>query len=179
MDDKRKFIEEVTKQRGKKNFKVTNSFGVYDVYKLIRKNNWFDIGRPLKEHEFYTIIRSVNKLLAQELIAGNPIIFPQRMGRLELKKHKAGPFIVNGKLKVSYPIDWKKTLDLWYEDEEARNNKTLIRIMENVVYTVRYNRYNANYNNQSYYQFALNRNIKKALKESIQNGMTDSLWEET
>ena len=47
-----------------RNYKITNSIGVYDLYKLIRKNHWYDIGRPLKEHEFYAIIRKVNSLLA-------------------------------------------------------------------------------------------------------------------
>jgi hypothetical protein len=41
-------------------YKVNNSLGVYDAYKWIRKNKWFNIGRPLKEHEFYSIIRKVN-----------------------------------------------------------------------------------------------------------------------
>ena len=33
-----------------RNHKITNSLGVYDSYKYIRKNKWLDIGRPLTEH---------------------------------------------------------------------------------------------------------------------------------
>jgi hypothetical protein len=30
--------------------KVNNSVGVYDIYKAIRKNKWYSIGRPITEH---------------------------------------------------------------------------------------------------------------------------------
>ena len=98
--------------------KVTNSLGSYDAYKYIRKNKWFNIGRPLTEHEFYQIIRRINNYLAEELINGNDVIFPNRMGKLELRKRNALPIIdKNGNLKVTYAIDWDNTLKLWYEDE--------------------------------------------------------------
>lgn len=42
---------------GKKKFKVTGSWGIYDAYKSIRRHKWYDIGRPLTEKEFYAIVR--------------------------------------------------------------------------------------------------------------------------
>ena len=60
--------------------KINNSLGVYDIYKLIRKNKWLNIGRPLTEHEFYSIIRTVNNYLASSFIEGYTIKFPHRMG---------------------------------------------------------------------------------------------------
>lgn len=176
--NKQDFIEKTIKRRQRKHFKVSNSFGVYDVYKLIRKHKWYDIGRPLKEQEFYKIIRSINKYLAEELTSGQDVVFPERMGKLELRKREAGVSITEGKLKVTYPVDWKKTLSLWYEDTEARENKTLIRNMSGTVYRVRYLKGSANYNNKSFYKFTLCRTVKEMLKEKIQNRETDSLWEE-
>jgi hypothetical protein len=67
-------------------YKITNSIGVYDLYKKVRKNHWYDIGRPLKEHEFYTIIRSINKLLAENIVNGQIVVSPEQMGKLELRK---------------------------------------------------------------------------------------------
>ena len=64
MEDKTFFIGKVLRRHDSRNHKITNSLGVYDAYKYIRKNKWLDIGRPLKEKEFYRIIREVNKLLA-------------------------------------------------------------------------------------------------------------------
>ena len=125
--------------------KITNSLGSYDAYKYIRKNKWFDIGRPLTEHEFYQIIRRINNYLADELVNGNDIIFPNRMGKLELRKRNSLPVIdKNGSLKVTYAIDWDNTLKLWYEDEEAFNNEALVKIPEKKKYRIKCNKDTAN-----------------------------------
>ena len=170
------FRRDVIHLEARKKFKVNNSFGVYQVYKLIRKNKWYNIGRPLKEGEFYAIIRGVNKYLAQEIINGNTVVFPSRMGKLELRKNKVGVSIVDGKLKNTYPIDWYSTLRLWYEDAEEREKKTLVRHNTKQVFSVRYNKNKANYENKWYYEFVLNRFIKRALKDSILKDKVDTIW---
>ena len=155
--------------------KVTNSLGSYDAYKYIRKNKWFNIGRPLTEHEFYQIIRRINNYLAEDLINGNDVIFPNRMGKLELRKRNALPIIdKNGNLKVTYAIDWDNTLKLWYKDEEAFNNKTLVRLPERNIFRIKYNKNTANYNNKSFMEFQVNRNIKVRLKQKIKNNEIDA-----
>lgn len=155
--------------------KITNSLGVYDAYKFIRKNKWFNIGRPLTEHEFYQIIRRVNNYLAEELVNGNDIIFPNRMGKLELRKRNSLPVIdKNGSLKVTYAIDWDSTLKLWYNDEEAFNNKTLVKLPERNIFRVKYNKDTANYENKSFMEFQINRDIKKRLKQKIKNNEIDA-----
>lgn len=170
------FRDTITKKNCPKKAKISNSWGVYDAYKHIRKHQWYDIGRPLKEHEFYTIIRKVNNLLAKELAQGNPVIFPFRMGILELRKRPAGVSIVDGALKNTYPIDWDSTLRLWFEDEEAKKDKTLLRHEAPNVYYIKYNKFKANYENQCFYEFQLNRFVKLALKENIKKGKIDALW---
>ena len=155
--------------------KITNSLGVYDAYKYIRKNKWFNIDRPLTEHEFYQIIRRINNYLAEELINGNDIIFPNRMGKLELRKRNSLPIIdKKGNIKVTYAIDWDSTLKLWYEDEEAFNNKTLVRIPEKNIFRVKYNKDTANYENKSFMEFQVNRSIKTRLKQKIKNNEIDA-----
>lgn len=159
--------------------KITNSLGSYDAYKYIRKNKWFDIGRPLTEKEFYKIIRRINELLAEELLKGNDVNFPNRMGRLELRKRNSLPVIdKNGNLKVSYAIDWDSTLKLWYEDKDAYNRKTLIKLPERNIFRVKYTKDSANYNNKSFMDFQINRDIKLRLKQKIKNNEIDafSLW---
>ena len=155
--------------------KITNSLGVYDAYKYIRKNKWFDIGRPLTEHEFYQIIRRVNNYLAEELVNGNDITFPNRMGKLELRKRNSLPVIdKNGSLKVTYAIDWDSTLKLWYDDEEAFNSKTLVKLPERNIFRVKYNKDSANYENKSFMEFQINRDIKTRLKQKIKNNEIDA-----
>lgn len=155
--------------------KITNSLGVYDAYKYIRKNKWFNINRPLTEHEFYQIIRRINNYLAEELVNGNDITFPNRMGKLELRKRNSLPVIdKNGSIKVTYAIDWDSTLKLWYNDEEAFNNKTLIRLPERSIFRVKYNKDSANYENKSFMEFQINRDIKTRLKQKIKNNEIDA-----
>lgn len=172
------FKKEVLKKHLHRKTKIRNSIGVYDIYKLIRKNKWYDIGRPLKEHEFYSIIRGVNNLLAEEIVKGNTVTFPCKMGSLELRRSNRGAFFKDGSLKVTYPVDWDKTLRLWYNDKEARESKVLVRQENEVIYCVRYCKKNADYNNKTFFSFALNKKVKKKLKENISTGLTDALYEE-
>ena len=172
------FKEKILKKRSKRQGKVSGSYGVYDAYKSIRKNKWYDIGRPLTEHEFYTIIRSINLLLADELSKGNEIVFPYRMGSLDLRMSRRGAKIKDGKLVVNYPIDWNSTLKLWYNDAEAMKNKILVRAENSIVFHFIYNKYKAVYNNKSYYQFIVNRAIKQKLRDHIIEGTADTLFDE-
>jgi hypothetical protein len=171
------FKNRITNNKGSlKHYKITGSWGIYDAYKHIRKNHWYNIGRPLKEGEFYAIIRGINDLLAENIANGKTVKFPKKMGVLELRKHKAGAFFVDGKLKINYPPDWSETLKLWYEDEEARRNKTILRLENPWVYSVKYLRFPATYENKMFYQFQLNTFIRRALKDNIKQGKIDTLW---
>lgn len=177
MMDYKEFNTKLKKGDQKKIARVRGSFGVYDCYKEIRKNQWYDIGRPLKEHEFYSIIRSINRLLANEIANGNEVTFPCHMGKLELRKDIRGVSIIDGKLINTYPVDWGSTMRLWYEDEEARNNKTLLRYENKYDFHVRYNKFRANFENKTFYEFDTNRFIKLALRNNIKQGkITDTLW---
>ena len=154
--------------------KVNNSLGVYDAYKWIRKNKWLNIGKCLTEHEFYSIIRKVNDYLADELVRGNDVRLPNRMGRLELRKYEARITFDGEKVKTNLPIDWDKTLKLWYEDEESYKSKTLIKMEEKEIFKVYYNKHLADYNNQVFYEFNINRDIKRRLKQRIKEGKIDA-----
>lgn len=167
----KKKVQHITSNR---KHKVTNSLGTYDAYKWIRKNNWLNIGRPLTEHEFYSIIRKVNKYLADDFLKGYDIKLPHRMGSIELRKYDANIYIKDGKVKTNLPIDWNKTLKLWYEDEESYKNKTLIKVEEKEIYKIYYNKRLANYNNKVFYELNINRELKKRVKDSINEGRLDA-----
>ena len=172
--DYREFRKEVQKADKSRVHKVTGSLGVYDAYKYIRKHKWFDIGRPLKEGEFYRIIRGINEYLAEELSKGKEIKLPHRLGTLEIRKRPTRIAIVDGKLITNLPIDWDKTLKLWYEDKEAFDNKTLVRVESEETFKVYYNKQTANYNNKSFYEFSPNREIKRKLALRAKRGLLDA-----
>lgn len=174
--DYREFSSEIRKTRAHKTAKVRNSWGVYQAYKLMRKNSWYDIDRPLKEKEFYAIIRGINDLLAKNISNGIDVKFPWGMGGLEIHRVKCGVSLVDGKVKNTYLISWPETLKLWYEDEEARNNKSLVRQEQEYIYLISYTKRNASYTNQCYYQFAPNRFARIALQENVKKGKIETLW---
>ena len=168
------FKSNIQKLHDSRKHKVTNSLGVYDAYKWIRKDKWKEIGQPLTEHEFYSIIRGVNKLLAENLINGEDITLPCRMGRLELRKYEPKFKFKDNKLITNLPIDWNRTLKLWYEDEESHKKKTLVKMEEKELFKIYYNKSIANYNNKTFYQFNVNTELKKKLKSNIKEGNVDA-----
>lgn len=168
------FEHEILKLNKSRKTKVNNSLGVYDAYKWIRKNKWFDIGKPVTEHEFYYIIRTINKELVNLFLKGYIIKFPLRMGVLELRKYSPSIKIINNKLKINLPIDWKKTLQLWKTDKESFINKTLLRKETKEVFKIIYNKNRANFNNKSFYNFTPCRAFKQSIKKNIKNNVLDA-----
>lgn len=168
------FKKTVLNVEGPRVHKITNSIGVYDAYKWIRKNKWLDIGTPVSEHDFYKIIRSINEQLILLLLSGGNLQLPQRMGTIELRKRPVVYDIKSGKLKVSAPIDWDRTLKLWYEDEESFNKKTLVKMEEKEIFQIYYNKSKATYKNKSFYQFRPNRDLKVQLKHKLKEGILDA-----
>lgn len=170
MDNFRKEILKVDKPRI---HKINNSLGVYDAYKWLRKNKWLDVG-PISEHDFYAIIRTMNKALADNFLHTGSIKFPERMGEISLRKYPVKIILKNGKIQTNLPIDWDATLSLWSEDKDSYNNRVLIRAEEKELFKVLYDKSKAIYNNKSFYKFELNRDIKVSLKKKLKEGLLDA-----
>lgn len=169
-----KFRANVIKLRSAKHFKVTNSNGTKEAWRWIKKNKWLNIGQPLTEREFGAIVKAINRLYVKRLLEGHDIMLPCRMGKIELRKYKARIKYEDGKVVTNLPIDWKRTLQLWNEDDESRSNKTLIRRETKEVFRIIYNRQSANYNNKTFYQFSASRAVRQALSEKIKNNEIDT-----
>ena len=167
------FRREVLKLDKPRTHKVRNSNGVYDAYKWVRKNKWLDIGRPVTEHEFYSIIRQVNNLFVESILRGEDITLPHRLGTIELRKYDTKIAICNDRLVTNLPIDWDRTLKLWSEDEEAYKERALVKMEEKEIFKVFYNKRTANYENKSFMQFEVNRDLKRRLKQKIKAKLVD------
>ena len=170
MDNFRREVLKVDKPRV---HKVKNSLGVYDAYKWLRKNKWLDM-EPISEHDFYAIIRAVNKALAKSFLHLGSINLPLRMGEIILRKYHPSVTLHDGKIKTNLPVDWDSTLQLWSEDKESYKKRTLIRLEEKEVFKVLYDKSKALYNNKSFYTLELNRDIKLSLKKQLKNGLLDA-----
>jgi len=172
------FIGKVTR-RGEKSVrhhKASGSWGVYDAYKHIRRQGWYDIGRPLKEREFYAVVGKMNLLMAEEIAKGNAVTFPCRMGAVETRRVERKAVIRDGCLRVGYPVDWEATLRWWYLDREAMAGKKLLRRHEKTGYRLYYRKFPASYKGRSFYEFRPNRALLKTLFTNIEEGKADTLW---
>jgi len=165
---KEEFESKMLKRNTKKNFKITNSYGVDDAYKYYSKNvekGEQRVGRL----EFMKIISAVNDKLRDYVAKGNDLRFPERMGGLLFHKHQPIYAMDGNKVFTTQLIDWKKTLDLWYEDPECFESKQLVRFTTKTRYTVKYCLPMAEFKNKSFYEFHTNRGLKAAIKNNIRN----------
>lgn len=172
--EEQEFLNKVRKVKESRNHKVKNSYGIYDGYKFYRKNKPKDPKYVLTESQYFAITRKVNKFLAEALSKGEDVILPFRLGRIEVRKYESRITWDGKKVKSNLPIDWDRTLKLWYEDKEAFKNKTLIKVEEKEIYKVYYNRNIAEYKNKSFYQFNINKDLKRKLKQTIKEGSLDA-----
>lgn len=168
------FSSNIKKLNSPRKHKITNSYGIYDGYKYYRKNKPKDNKYILTESQYFSITRMINNMLGEALSNGEDIILPCRLGRLEIRKYDAKITIKDNKVINNLPIDWDRTLKLWYEDEESFKNKTLVKMEEKEIFKIYYNRIKADYNNKSFYQFDINREVKKKLKTNIKEGNVDA-----
>ena len=172
--EEQEFLNKVRKVKESRNHKVKNSYGIYDGYKFYRKNKPKDPKYVLTESQYFAITRKVNEFLAEALSRGEDVILPFRLGRIEVRKYESRITWDGKKVKSNLPIDWDRTLKLWYEDEEAYKNKTLVKVEEKEIFKVYYNKQLADYNNQVFYEFNVNRELKKRLKQRIKEGKLDA-----
>lgn len=174
--DINEFKKKVRRVSEHKTHRIRNSLGVYSGYKYYRKNKPGDKKYILSESQYFAIVRQMNNLLADEIIKGNEVKLPHRMGTIEVRKYEKSVKIGDdGEVKTNLPIDWDNTLKLWYEDEEAYKDKTLLRLNEQEIYKIIWNKENVNFNNRSFYELVFNRDLKLRLKHNIKEGITDAL----
>lgn len=154
--------------------KITNSIGIKHLLKRCRDTHWY--GKDLKVNEiiFCAITRTVNDLIARELLKGNDFNLPQRMGQFEIRKYENYLRFEEGKIKTNRGIDWNATLKLWFEDEEAKENKTLVKVEDEETFILYYNRVKANYNNKTLIRFKPNRALLKKIKSAGSNKLIDA-----
>lgn len=170
------FKRKILKVEGPRKHRVRNSLGVYDAYKYYRKVKPKGKDYILTESQYFSIVRNINNKLAKRIAKGESINLPCKMGTIELRKYdKTIKIGEDGKVYTNLPIDWDRTLKLWYEDEKAREDKILIKVESDELYKLIYNKHIADYNNKIFYELSFNRELKKQVKQNIKDGVTDAL----
>ena len=170
----KEFIKEVKKVNNERHHKVSNSYGSKDAFHYYRKIRPDNSEYVLTDCQYLRIIRLINDQLRTNLIEGKDVILPEKMGRLELRKHTNKIAFKEGKLKITNPVDWNATLKLWYDNPISKNKKQLVRQETQETFRVNYNKSKANYNNKIFYDFYTNRELKLGLKKNIKLNKIDA-----
>lgn len=152
-------------------YTVKNSIGAQQIYRASTKDSPIKL---VKEQEFYKIVRTLNKYIGEEILKGNRVVLPYNMGIFEVCKKPPKTEFKDGKLVTNLPIDWDRTLRLWYSDPKEEKKKTLLRKIETEIYSICYNRTAAKYKNKTFYRFNPNKSLKNKLKNLIQEGEIDA-----
>lgn len=151
--------------------KVKNSLGVYAAYRYLSANKWLTIPKRLTSHEFYSIIRSANTIIADKIASGESFNIPCRLGCIEVRKFKTYVNITeDNQIRTNLAIDWKETNKLWREDEEAKKKKMFVRFNNKDTFKVHYDRHTAKCHNVYMFKFKANRQLKIKLKNNINEG---------
>lgn len=166
----KEFSVQLRKANTKKSCKVNNSFRIKDIWRWVKKNKWFDLGQSITELQMGTIVKRINQYYQDRLLKGYTVKFPCGMGELYLVKYQIKPYYKDGKLKIPIPIDWKSTIDMWYEDEETYKNKLVTRYNIREIYKVCYSTRKAAYKNKTFMKFVTSRTLKNKIKEMVKQG---------
>lgn len=153
MESYEDFRKRILKVEGKgvKKFKITNSYTIRKIYRWNKKHKVTN----LDEKTYSRIIKRINQLLVEKFFKIGTLRFPQNLGSLYLTKKDTSPFInKEGKLVIPKLVDWKRTLQLWYEDPEAREAKILVRVETPICYKIVYSKHSARYKNKTFYNFS-------------------------
>ncbi len=161
---------------GRPKSKINNSYGQYAYYL-----NWRRV-RPegerfnIKWDNFSKILHSMNQLMIEEMFNSGSVELPYSLGSLVICSWKREVCIKDGRLKIPYIVDWEKTLTLWYEDEEAHQNKTKVYFENKNNYIVRWETIPGKYKNQYFYNFKILRRIKQEVAKRATNNTLDNFF---
>lgn len=169
------YAKEVQNVHGKRKHKITGSQNTISGFSYYRKIRPKEKEFVLKDKEYLSIIREMNNLVADYLIENKSIRLPAGFGKLEVVKYETKSWIdESGKFISTKKVDMNSTIRLWYEDEESRINKTLVRYDDEFVFRFNYPQHGRMYKYNGYYSIKFNRQLQQKLKLAIQAGNYDT-----
>lgn len=151
------YISKVDKPRHTKQ----PSIKVEKIYDSIPSTYWKEHGyKKITRELFSSILKEFGKVSIDFWLHGYDLIFPCKLGRLCLVDvHKKIYINKNNKVVSNMKIDWNTTMKLWYKDEGAFKNKTIIRFDTDKITTFNYNKSTAEYRNKQFYKVFIKRRL--------------------
>ena len=150
-------------------------YGLANYRKFYKKKYNSDISAK----EYSSILRKFNRELT-DLIVNESLTYtmPYLLFDISIKKIRRKPRIVDGKLVNPNPIDWKRTNELWEENEEAREKKLLVRFnnfhSSGYVFRVYCKKFKSKLKYRSHYKIKTNREFKLKVRDRIMDPDQDN-----
>lgn len=154
--------------------KIKSHFGMNDYYRFYKKN----YNKDIEYKKYSNIISDYNKEIIN-LILNKSLEYkiPILNFLITIRKEQRSPQIKNGELYNNRPIDFKKTLELWSKDEDAKNKKILLRFNNNhtsgYVFRIFSKNHESRVKNKKYYKFLPSRLFKRSLAARINDDSKD------
>lgn len=156
------FITQIKWQKGKRVFKHSGGYGTRHMYKYYKQN-----GGTLNRKQYHDVLIAIHTDFINRMLKGDLIALPWAMGALIIEKINTVPKIKDGKLYINKKIDWGKTLDLWYQDSEAREARQKVVNDTDFIYRMYYIKKDAKYINQKFVKFTPMRSVKATLRDAV------------
>ena len=144
---------------------INNSYGIRDYYWNYRKK----FKATISEQLFSSIVDAMFVAMIDELKEDRYVVFPKGFGFLKTEYCKSYVELKNDKLKVHNIVDWYSTIKLWYEDEEARNQKLLLYKEKTMAKFVKYSKQGNGFKNKRYLCLDIKRSVTKILTQDYIN----------
>ena len=167
------FLNNLQNKKTKKKH-IGHCLGSRNSWEWVRHNKWKALdNKPCSSSLYSKIINEVNKNLIEVLLDGRVVELPYKLGHLYLKCIRPKATFKDNVLKDNYLIDWKKTLEYWYNDSNAKEKHKKIKRVQNKLYFLKYDKRKAHYVNKTFYSFRINRSFAKKIGEATELGILD------
>lgn len=165
-----------TETKDTREHKVTCHYGLPDYYKDYKRNSKDPVDKTLYSKVLKDYLQATRDGIST---FGKTFNFPERMGRIEMRKSKRAVKVdKEGKIVNNLPINWKETKKLWEENKEAEKKKVKIRYTNEhtngYVFRPVYIKNTANYKNKTVYKLSINRALRRGSYLSIMNKRFDA-----
>lgn len=155
------------------------SYSIKDSWDIYRENTTAKFktpNRPLSRIEYIAFLSDFMKFISKLLIEGYELSLPESTGIFEIVGK-------NINLEFKNNINWKATKEYWEKNEEAKNNKTLIKHLNEhsdfKIYSIKWNKSTIRnpqngisstdgyYRNKLFYKFINTRGNKRMMAKII------------
>jgi len=151
-------------------------FAIEDFHRFYNRTNP-DNKLPYKKYS--NIITDFNEGIIESMIETGLWFYMPTLGfELIIRKDKRKPKIVNGKLINNVPVDWYRTKQLWADDEQAKEQKKLVRFNNShtagYVFRIYCKKFKSHIKNKELYKFKPSRKFQRLLSTRIKDPDKDN-----